>query len=195
MATLNDNYWERRYKACDTPWDIGYASPPICNFIYTLTQKDTAILIPGAGKAHEAAFLWEHGFRNFKICDWAVSAFDTLLEKIPEFPRENCLIQDFFELSGKFDLILEQTFFCAIDPSLRKKYVEKCSELLVPKGKVAGLLFAKKFDKPGPPFGGSAEEYQKLFGGHFYIDLMIEAKDSITPRAGSELFFIAEKYN
>lgn len=32
---LNGHYWEQRYLACETGWDIGYASPPLTNYIDT----------------------------------------------------------------------------------------------------------------------------------------------------------------
>ena len=51
--------------------------------------------------------------------------------------------ENFFYHQGKYDLILEQTFFCALDPSLREKYVEKCYDLLNDDGKIAGVFFNK----------------------------------------------------
>jgi thiopurine S-methyltransferase len=59
-------------------------------------------------------------------------------------------------------------------------------------GRVAGLLFDKEFVE-GPPFGGSKAAYEKLFAEKFHIKTMEGAYNSIPPRQGSELFFIAEK--
>ena len=92
-----------------------------------------------------------------------------------------------------FDLILEQTFFCALDPNLRKSYVSKMEKMLNPNGKVSGLLFNFPLTEVGPPFGGSIEEYQKLFSGKFKIKTLEKAHNSIKPRADKELFFIFEK--
>ena len=36
-------------------------------------------------------------------------------------------------------------------------------QLLIPKGKLVGLLFAEKFENDHPPFGGTKEEYKKRF--------------------------------
>lgn len=193
MITLDDNYWENRYRNDHTPWDIGFPSPPICSFIDQLPDPEIAILIPGAGKAHEAAYLWNKGFKNISICDWAPSAFESLHQKFPNFPQNRCLVNDFFQLEGTYDLILEQTFFCALNPGLRNDYVNKVFDLLKPGGKIAGLLFASHFAKPGPPFGGEAEEYRKLFERKLRLKNLAIAENSIGPRAGNELFFVAVK--
>jgi hypothetical protein len=78
-------------------------------------------------------------------------------------------------------------FFCAIDPQLRKQYVEKLASLLSPKGRMAGVLFDFPLDA-GPPFGGSKEEYLTLFQKYFSVRKMEPCRNSIAPRAGRELF-------
>jgi hypothetical protein len=188
MIHLDAAYWDQRYQEHNTPWNIGSVSPPLRNYINTLTRKDLRILIPGAGHAHEAAFLYEQGFTQVFVCDWADSARVAFFEKNPGFPKENWLCQDFFSIESGFDLLLEQTFFCAIDPSQRTVYAKKVRELLVPDGYMAGLLFAQPFDFPGPPFGGTEIEYRSLFSPHFEIIKMETAKDSIAPRAQRELW-------
>jgi len=85
-------------------------------------------------------------------------------------------------------LILEQTFFCALNPDLRTKYVQKMSELLSKDGKLVGLLFGVEFPN-NPPFGGSKEEYLTLFSSKFKINLLEPCHNSAKPRMGSELFF------
>jgi methyl halide transferase len=154
-----------------------------------LTDKDTRILIPGAGKAFEAIYLHRQGFREVYVLDWAMGAFDHLLSVEPGFPRERLVCNDFFELEGKFDLILEQTFFCALEPSLRKAYVSKMASLLPKGGTLAGLLFASHFQREGPPFGGTEVEYRELFEGDFDILRMELSENSILPRMNNELFF------
>jgi hypothetical protein len=64
-------------------------------------------------------------------------------------------------------------------------------QLLRAGGYLAGVLFNRSFDG-GPPFGGTKEEYQKRFEKYFRIIKMEICYNSIPPRAGSELFFIAE---
>ena len=66
-------------------------------------------------------------------------------------------------------------------------------ELLAPGGTLAGLLFNKNFEAPGPPYGGSLPEYQALFEKKFYIKNLSSCTNSAKPRAGSELFLILKK--
>ncbi|MBI1227204.1 MAG: SAM-dependent methyltransferase [Bacteroidetes bacterium] len=186
---LDQNYWEERYKEANTPWDIGYASPPLIAFLDQLENLDTRILIPGAGKAYEAIYLHQKGFKAVFVCDWAKSAFDLLRAKAPDFPEAHLICSDFFELDGCYDLIIEQTFFCAIPPSLRKAYVSKVEKLLRKQGSLAGLLFASHFENAGPPFGGTENDYRNLFSEKFVILRMSIAKNSILPRSHNELFF------
>ena len=83
--------------------------------------------------------------------------------------------------------MIEQTFFCAIDPKLRKDYVHQSNKLLKPNGKLMGLLFDFPFES-GPPFGGSLAEYQGLFSKEFKFSKMEKCYNSIQPRSGNELF-------
>ena len=96
--------------------------------------------------------------------------------------------EDFFKHLGQYDLILEQTFFCAIDPAMRRNYVEQCYSLLKEGGKLTGLLFNRVFEKDGPPFGGTKMEYEALFEYRFVFKQFDICTNSIAPRQGSELF-------
>lgn len=71
---------------------------------------------------------------------------------------------------------------------MRVNYVEKSRELLSEKGKLVGVLFDKDFEKEGPPFGGSQEEYREIFSKHFHIDVLEKCRNSIIPRSGGEVF-------
>jgi hypothetical protein len=189
MKKLDQSFWENRWVEGNTQWDIGQVSPPLKEIIDSLEDKNIRILIPGAGGAHEVIYLWEHGLKNVFVCDWAISAFENLFQKAPDFPKDQCLVCDFFDLNIEVDLILEQTFFCAIHPSLRPKYAEKTAELLSENGVLTGLFFASNFGFEGPPFGGYKEEYIAYFELYFTIDKIEIANNSILPRQGNELSF------
>src|SRR5574337_4276 len=120
---VDQNYWSNRWKTGETKWDIGYPSTPLASFIDTLTDKSMRILIPGCGNAYEAEYLHKKGFQNVYVLDFAAEALEEFSKRVPDFPKEHLLCMDFFALDNlHFDLILEQTFFCAIDPALRKNY-------------------------------------------------------------------------
>ena len=98
------------------------------------------------------------------------------------------ILADFFEHKGEYDLIIEQTFFCALDPSFRKQYVATMRELLKPAGKLVGVIFTDPIDTDHPPFGATKEEYSKLFNSDFEFKTFEKCINSIKPRMGRELF-------
>lgn len=190
---LDKNYWEERYESHKTGWNIGYISPPIKNYIDQLKDKTQKILIPGAGNSYEAEYLWNLGFKNVFIIDIAKQPLDNLKKRVPSFPDNQLIHNNFFELNDSYDLIIEQTFFCALDPTLRSKYVEHMSQILKLEGKLAGLLFDFELTESGPPFGGSLTEYEDRFSKQFKIKTLERSYNSIKERQGKELFFIFEK--
>jgi SAM-dependent methyltransferase len=193
MTTYQKEYWEERYAQNDFPWDLGRPSPPLQAYIDQIQEKSLSILIPGAGFGHEAAYLYNHGFYNFKVIDWSSYALQTLFQYFPYLPAENILQLDFFAHKGSYDLILEQTFFCALPPAMRAFYVDKMWELLKENGKLVGVLFDFPLSEKGPPFGGSVEEYRALFSPKFEICVLERCFNSVPERAGKEIFLIARK--
>lgn len=186
---VNQEFWENLYIAKDMGWDMGHVSPPLKAFIDTIEYKNQRILIPGCGNSYEAEYLLENGFTDVSIIDIAPTLVHNLKNKFANNSNITIFLGDFFEHQGEYDLILEQTFFCAIPPVLRQNYVSKMHQLLVNGGKLVGLLFNKYFEDT-PPFGGNQEEYELLFENHFDILKMELCPISIPKRANNE--FIVE---
>ena len=190
---LNEDFWDHRYKNNDIGWDLGQISPPLKTYINQLTDKSIRILIPGGGNSYEAEYLFNLGFINVYVVDVSQTALNNIKSRIPSFPSEQLLNKNFFDLNMIFDLILEQTFFCAIEPRLRNDYVIKMNDLLSNKGKLTGLLFNVPLYTERPPFGGSKSEYVKRFDNYFNIRTIESAYNSHESRVDQELFFILEK--
>lgn len=190
MSKLNAEYWSERYLKSETGWDVGEATLPIKQYLDQIENKEIKILIPGAGNAYEAVYAYGKGFFNTHILDFSPVPIKTFQNRFSFFPINQIHLGDFFEHDGKYDLILEQTFFCALDPSLRPAYVEKAKSLLTSNGKLVGVMFDKVFEKQGPPFGGSREEYRGLFSPQFEILKLESCYNSIGPRMGAEVFTI-----
>lgn len=184
---LNANFWDTQYQNNETGWDLNGVSPPLKSYIDTLTDKNLRILIPGCGNAYEAEYLLQQGFTNVTLIDISATLVNRLQEKFANQPMR-IIHGDFFEHTETYDLVLEQTFFCALNPSLRERYAAKVYHLLKPKGRVAGLLFNVVFEKAGPPFGGKKEDYVKLFEPLFEQKQFDTCTNSVKPRAGNELF-------
>lgn len=189
---MDSSYWDKRYKDNETGWDLNMVSPPLKIFIDTLKDKKLKILIPGCGNAYEAEYLLKKGFTNVTLIDIASDLVKKLKEKF--LGQEIRILNvDFFEHMETYDLILEQTFFCALHPALRQHYATHCNELLNIGGRVVGLLFDTIFEQAGPPFGGTKEEYQKCFEPLFYLKQFDTSLHSVAPRQGRELFVEMEK--
>ena len=186
-------YWDSKWEAQQTGWDIGYISTPIKEYIDQLTNKDLNIMIPGAGNSYEGEYLFKQGFENVSILDLSKVPFNNLKKRCPDFPDKSLIIGDFFEHQGNYDLIIEQTFFSSFQPKFRPQYANKVYELLKPGGKLVGVLFQVELYHDHPPYGGSKQEYLELFDPLFKIQLMETANNSIKPRMGSEVFMILEK--
>jgi len=185
---LGETFWNNQYEANTTGWDLGEVSPPLKAYIDQLTNKNLKILIPGCGNSYEGEYLLKNGFTNITVIDIATHLVHRLQVKFAPDPNINIVQGDFFKHEGKYDLILEQTFFCALNPSLRIDYVAKMNELLVPGGKLVGVLFDREFEQQGPPFGGCKCQYEPMFERDFEIKTFELCNNSFVKRSGTELF-------
>jgi methyl halide transferase len=191
MSDNASRYWNDRYLQGQTGWDIHQVSPPLQAYFDQLTDKNLSILIPGCGNSYEAEYLLKQGFTDVTLLDISPALVESLRKKFqPPSPALQLITADFFDHEGRYDLIIEQTFFCALDPAQRPAYVEQMHRLLRPGGRLAGLLFDRDFPG-GPPYGGHKEEYQKLLEKRFRIKTLTPCYNSIKPRMGTELFLIA----
>ncbi|WP_411767947.1 methyltransferase domain-containing protein [Winogradskyella sp. A3E31] len=190
---FDESYWENRYQNNETAWDIGHISTPLKEYFNQLEDKSLKILIPGCGHGYEAEYLFESGFKNVFTIDLALAPLKSFKKRAPLFPDSQIIYSDFFGLQMSFDLIIEQTFFCALHLGFRINYVRKMHSLLNPNGKLVGLLFDFPLTESGPPFGGDAELYKSYFQKHFLIKTLSPSYNSIPSRKDKELFFIFEK--
>jgi methyl halide transferase len=185
---LNENYWDSKYNEKTTGWDVGYITTPIKEYIDQIKNKKLKVLIPGGGNSYEAEYLHDQGFNNVFVVDIAKAPLLNLQKRVPEFPSDHLIWKDFFKLDMDFDLILEQTFFCALEPGLRPDYVKKMYQLLRRNGKLVGLLFDDPMYTDHPPFGGNKGDYEILFKPYFEINIMGLSYNSVPERHGKELF-------
>ena len=190
---LSTDFWGNKYKSNKIGWDLGAISPPLKAYFDQLENKELKILIPGGGNSYEAEYLFNNGFKNVFVVDISKEPLNNLEERVPKFPLSQLINANFFDVNSTFDLIIEQTFFCAIDPNLRAKYASKMDDLLNENGKLVGLLFDAKLNEEHPPFGGNKEEYLSYFNTYFSITKMESCYNSYHNRKGMELFSILQK--
>lgn len=188
MIDNSATYWQSRYEAGNHPWDAGSPTRPLAEYIDTLTDRSLRILVPGGGFGHELAYLLSKGFADSYLLDFAPSAIAQVRQAHPELDPKHLLCEDFFAHSTPYDLILEQTFFCALPPDMRPRYAEHMKRLLRPGGRLAGVMFSFPLTEEGPPYGGSEEEYRGYFEPLFSHVHFEPCTNSIPPRMGRELW-------
>lgn len=193
MVNLDETFWNNKYLNNKTGWDLGKISNPLKEYFDQLKNKNLRVLIPGGGNSYEAEYLFNNGFKNTFVVDLAEEPLKNIQKRNPDFPSKNLIHQNFFDLEMQFDLIIEQTFFCAINPDLRLKYAQKASEVLSKQGKLVGLLFDAELNNDHPPFGGNKAEYTKYFQPFFTIEIMDNCYNSSEKRQGMELFIKLQK--
>lgn len=186
--------WNSRYENKDTPWDLSGPTPEFTRLLPQLPKKGRA-LVPGGGRGYDAVLLAQHGL-EVDLVDIAPLALIAAQENaFAAKVTVHAYLQDFFELPklpyhrGRYDLMLEYTFFCAIDPALRESYVKAAAALLKPGGLLVGLFFPTATDKPGPPFVVSKSEVEAQFKKDFELKFE-DPKESVKPRAGREFLGI-----
>lgn len=191
------DYWTTRYEEQRTGWDIGYPSTPLKEYIDQLEDKNISILIPGAGNAYEAEYLWKQGFKNVFVMDISEFPLKQFEKRNPDFPKEQLLLEDFFQHKTQYDLIFEQTFFCSFVPTdeNRTHYAKHMASLLKPNAKLVGVWFDIPLtgDMENRPFGGDKKLYLKYLNQYFETITFEQCYNSIPPRTGNELFGIFKK--
>jgi hypothetical protein len=184
---LNESYWEHRYKTGNTGWDLGQLSQPLKTIIDEIENKNSRILIPGAGNAYEAEYLLEKGFKDITVLDLALPPLKYLESRIKDNKNIRIIHENYFNHIDNYDLILEQTFFCALEPRFRESYVKKSYELLRKNGHMEGVLFDFNSVSNNPPFTGTKDEYMNLFDTDFEILKLSRCLNSEKSREGKEL--------
>ncbi|SVC01795.1 uncharacterized protein METZ01_LOCUS254649 [marine metagenome] len=106
---------------------------------------------------------------------------------------------DIFNLSNnyynQFNYVIEQTCFCAINPTMRNNYEQLVSNLLVKGGLLIGLWFPldKNISEGGPPWATSIDEVKNLFSTRWKIEREEFSTLSIKPRKDREKLIVFRK--
>lgn len=200
MITQNlAEFWESLYQEKTDDWDLGKSSPPLINFFnHPSCPKTGRVLVPGAGKGHDAAEWAKRGYETVAI-DFAQSAYESLHHLSEKHDNLSILKMDIFDLTPKstelFDIIYEYTCFCAIHPGRRDEYFEIWHKMLKPGGIIIALFFPiiNQTNLEGPPHPTSVGELMARLDGVFDIVERIPAEGSVPHRAGKEEFWLLKK--
>ncbi len=191
------DFWEQRYQQGATGWDLGEVAPPLAKLLGSPLAPPlgkTAVL--GCGRGHDALAFAARGYDvvGFDFAPSAIAAAIAHAERAGVGARF-CL-RDVFTLTAEFpqafDVAVEHTCFCAIDPARREEYIAQIAGILRPQGWLVGLFWAH--GRPGgPPFGCTRAELESLLAPYFEVRQMDLAENSVPGRRGEEYLAIAQR--
>lgn len=190
-------FWEDIYLEDDAGWDLGGITPIFESIANKIKPGNVCIL--GCGRGYDAVMFAQKGFDVTAVdfAPFAINALTKFAKK--EKVKVTALQSDIFSLTPEhvntFDYIIEQTCFCAIDPTLRQEYERLVKNLLKPGGKLIGLWFPldKTIEDGGPPWGTTVDEVKSIFKNGWTIKQEEFPDLSIESRKGREKMIIFRK--
>ncbi len=197
MDVNSPAFWEEVYQGGRAGWDLGGAAPVFRRLAGSGIFVPGRMLVPCAGRGHDAREFARHGFQVTAVEFAADPVCDMQAMSDPRAPVE-ILQMDIFELphevDGTFDYVLEYTCFCAISPSRRPEYVDLVTRMLKPGGIYIDLAFPTDDHAGGPPFAVSVPNIIERFTAHGFELWQREAPpDSVPQRRGKEELLIFQK--
>jgi hypothetical protein len=178
-SSLKSEDWNNVYLANETGWELAAPHPYLAEGLQSLQPllpENPKILVAGAGRGHDAVFL-SQTIKNSQVCalDFAPEALKDFQKQYSSFNRSNLEYrqEDVFAFLEKqpaasWDMVFEHTFFCAISPLHRKKYVDEVLRILKPQGLWLGLFFLLEH-RGGPPFALTQWELREFVRKSFAI--------------------------
>ncbi len=214
MTDVNTpGYWDAAYREEKDGWDMGAPTPVFADLL-TRLDKDfrslgaphfarlghpPRVLIPCSGRGYDALLFAARG--------WDVTAVDFAEEPLQWLRREaahagfpvTILQEDMFAMGeshpAAYDLILEYTCVCAIDPARRKEFLSFAHAVLRPGGVLMALLFPVDGRPGGPPFSIDVEEFKREAASSFALLHDSVPHTSVKPRLGKERLLLWQKEN
>ena len=188
-----EDFWNTLYKTSDTRWDLDQAAPALAAVLPQLKLARQRILVLGAGVGHDAAYLARQG-HSVTAVDFSFEAIERARAAYPGVEGLRFVRADAFnlpaEFQGRYDLVFEHTFYCAIDPKRRSELVRTWKRALQPRGHLLGIFYVN--DRVGgPPFGGSEWEIRQRLRATFHSIFWTRWRHSVESRKGRELVVYA----
>jgi SAM-dependent methyltransferase len=204
-------YWDKAYRDDRDGWDMGTPTPVFADLLarqdmdfrslgaedYARLGRPPRVLIPCSGRGYDALLFASRG--------WKVTAIDFAAEPLRWLRTETAhagISMDIFEDDmftlgeshpAHFDLLLEYTCVCAIDPQRRSEFVRFCYDVLRPGGVVLALLFPVDGRPGGPPFSIDVESFKAEMEPSFRCLHESTPDTSVKPRLGRERLLLWQK--
>lgn len=197
------DFWSEAYQNGKDGWELGKVSLLLearGGVVKAFLHEGDPVLVPGAGRGHEAAWAATQGWRTTAL-DFAPEAEAGFRRAYPQTQLDYLLGDAFLHMRSAPDRyagVLEYTIFCALDPARRAEWLTAVHYALRPGGIYFGVFYLKAAPG-GPPFGLTAWELRELTKLGFEIlawERVFEralAEAAGSSRAGQELFVILRK--
>lgn len=208
MPDVNSaEFWDAAYRDERDGWDMGTPTPVFASLLdrygrdlrplggpdFSTRHDAVRVALPCSGRGYDAQLFARHGF-NVTAIDFSALALEALRA---ESAALDILQADLFQLSGErpayFDMIVEYTCVCAIEPARRAELVAVFDSILRPGGVLLMLLFPVDGRPGGPPFSIDPDEWRALMAPHFALLYDEIPEDSVKPRRGKERLMLWRK--
>jgi methyl halide transferase len=155
------DFWEKRFTAGTTPWDRGAPGPQLLRWLDDGTiGPGLRVAVPGCGSGHDVALLARAG-RLATGIDYAPAALALARQRLASEGLHAELVQadvTSWQPAAPFDLIYEQTCWCALHPDRWSAYAAQLHRWIRPGGQL--LLMLMQYLRPsasegrveGPPY-------------------------------------------
>ena len=198
LKPFTPEYWEESYRSEEMGWDLGGPTPIFDQWIGTCKEQ-LVICILGAGNGWDAINFARRGHIVTAVDFAKLATTNMLIAAKNNHVEMDIRHMDIFDLNqiyeNHFDVVLEYTCYCAIDPNRRSDYLKMVYKILKPEGEFVGLLFPTDKDpsEGGPPFAVQLGPTIELISEYFSLIKQEIPSLSVKPRSGRELFIIFQK--
>ena len=159
-APLSQQDWLEWWQQGMTPWDLGGAHPGVYKLwdelksITMATMTSRRVLMPGAGRAHDAVVFLADGCQVL-ACDLSEVACAAAIAIQDKFTHFEYRVGDLFELESQADIIFDRAVMCAFPSNLRQRYVQFCAHRLLSGGYFLSIPFVRLPEVQATPYGPS----------------------------------------
>jgi methyl halide transferase len=156
MAGPDVDFWQTRFARGDTPWDRGAPGPWLLRALdQGLVKPGQRVLVPGCGSGHDVAALARAGLQVTGL-DYASEALARTrarlasdgLDDHPDLVLADALT---WQPAHPFDVIYEQTCWCALHPDHWLTYAAQLYRWLTDDGQL--WFMAMQAQRPGAAQG------------------------------------------
>lgn len=203
IKTISSPYWQERWQTAATGWDLQGPHPLLkeaISILWTLTQKSLIQrwLVPGCGRAHDAAAIADMGFevQASDVVPEAVFEANKLYSRVPNLDIRvaNALDESAVEVAA-FDAIYDRAMMCALDLDERLLYLRACQASLRQGGWFLSIPFGEVGTPDGgPPFQTTEQDLKDHFCTGWRIGYLREHEGGVTGKnIRKEFIFAAQK--